>query len=160
MKKLLSFIVLALLLSSTCYADIFSPIGEQKEKVSQNLAIPGVDPSTLIGEAAQLAAALGTREGFFYDVKQHEITNYLAATLITDIPYGISASFGAINTDGIGVSLDWNAGAIIPAQNVPLLGLFQYFYIGLGAGARYLDEGDGSRWQFAWGPTAELKLTF
>lgn len=166
MKKPIIAAVLALFavcLTIPAHADIFPPIGESpKAKVSEPMAIPGVDPGTIIADAAQIAATLGTKEGGMYDFNRHEYVNYAAATLITYAPYGLSLDFGVLNTDGVAASIDWNIGGAIPHQDAPLLSFFQYVYVGFGVGERYTDinDGNGSNWRFAYGPTAEFKLTF
>ncbi len=155
--------VFALALTIPAYADIFPPIGETpKAKLMEPMAIPGVDPGTIIADGAQIAAALGTKEGGFYDIGRREYVNYAAATIITYAPYGLSLDFGALNTDGLAVSVDWNIGGAIPKQDAPLLNLFQYVYVGFGVGERYTDlnDGAGSKWRSAYGPVAQFKLTF
>lgn len=171
MKKL--FLNLSLCLSlvvigsqNIAHADIFNPIGVHQDDVfsdtvSARSATVGVDSGTILAEVTQIASYLGTREGYFYDINQHEFVNYAAATIITYDPYGLSASFGALNADGIGASIDWNAGKYIPTANVPLLNFTQYFYIGFGIGERYISDNNGvDKWRFAYGPTGEFKFTF
>lgn len=144
-------------------ADIFSPIGaSEKFKLTETAPIPGVDSGTILADVSQIAGYLGTREGYFYDINQHEFVNYAAATIVTYDPYGLSVSFGALNADGVGASIDFNAGKYIPTANVPLLSLTQYFYVGFGIAERYIDTGNGAgqTWKFAYGPTGEFKFTF
>ncbi len=165
MKRILSIalVIIGLSIATNSRADIFSPVGgPQREKVSQSLAIPGVDPGTILADVTQISGYLGVREGYFYDINQHEFANYAAATIVTFAQYGISVDFGALNADGVAASIDWNAGAFVPTQNVPLLSMFQYFYVGFGIAERYTDIGDGngSQWRFGFGPTGEFKFTF
>lgn len=164
MKKLfLSFTVILCLFGSVAHADLFPPIGApvQKAKLSEGVAIPGVDPGTILADVTRISGALGVREGYFYDVQAHQVTNYAAATIVTYAPWGMAVDFGALNADGVGASIDFNIGAAIPQQDVPLLQFFQYFYAGVGIGTRYVDQPDGSKgWDFSWGPTGSFKFTF
>lgn len=161
MKKFVVLIAL-LLVCGFAHADIFDPIGAPENlKASEGVAISGVDPGTILADAAKITGYLGVREGYFYDWNQKEFANYAAATIVTYVPWGLSVNFGVLNADGIGASVDFNIGSMLPAENVPVLNLFQYFYAGFGIGERYLDQPDGNKgWDFAYGPTGEFKLIF
>lgn len=161
-KAILISLLLVYTVCNTAHADIFGPRPERKLSATQNeqLAFP-VDAGTILADLTQITGYLGVREGFFYDFAQSEFVNYAAATIYTDQKTGLALDAGALNTDGFAISLDWNAGAFIPADQVPLLNLVKYLYIGGGVGARDIDNGDGStKWRFAYGLDAQVKFTF
>ncbi len=155
--------IIVLILAATLFqpvfahADIFGPRPERKLSATQNeeLGFP-VDPGTILADLTQITGYLGVREGVFYDFKEHEIVNYAAATIYTYQPAGISLDAGALNADGFAATIDWNAGAFIPADQVPLMNLVKYLYIGGGVGARDID----GKWKAAYGLDAQFKFTF
>lgn len=160
MKKPIITAVIALMaicLTSTAHADIFNPIGQEtKQKASQPMAIPGVDADTILAEVAQITAYLGVREGGLYDFGQHEFCNYAAATIVTYAPWGISLDLGLVNTDGFASTVDFNVGAMIPVENVPLLNLFKYLYVGGGVAERSID----GNWKTSGVLDGQFKFTF
>lgn len=159
MKRITTALVLmfALMYAMPAQADIFGSRPEHRLNASQNQALSfPVDPGTILADLTQITGYLGVREGVFYDFNQGEFCNYAAATVYTVQPYGIAIDVGALNTDGFAVTVDYNLGSMIPAQDVPLLNLVNYLYIGGGAGARDID---GS-WKAAYGVDAQFKFTF
>lgn len=163
MKKLAIVFIALFTIAFTipAYADIFGPRPVKKMSAVQGeqLAYP-VDPGTILDYLTKIEQYLSPREGVFYDFNQSEFVNYAAATIYTYQPAGISLDFGALNTDGVALTIDWNAGAFIPADQVPLLNLVKYLYIGGGVGARDIDTGNGNRWHTAYGVDAQFKFTF
>ncbi len=161
-RTLLAFFIFtfAALNCNTAKADIFGPRPEKRLTASQGVSI---DPGTILADATQIAGYLGTREGVFYDFNAGEVCNYAAATIYTYQPYGIALDAGALNMDGFAVTVDWNAGANVPSDQVPLLNLVKYLYVGGGVGARDLDKSDTDStktWRVAYGVDAQLKFTF
>lgn len=158
MKKLLSLFLFLALSTGVAHADIFGeqPSGKLKAGSNLNASATYVDPGTILDYLAAITGYLGVREGFFYDVDSEEFANYLAATLYTIPDTGLSISVGALDTDGILASLDYNVGMAIPSEDVPLLNLLEYLYVGVGVGAISVDN----EWELVYGPTAQLKFTF
>ena len=164
MKMKLLLLSLAIMATTqVAHADIFGPRSAPKAKGVEAAEAPTfVDPVTILDSASQIIGYLGTREGFFYDFEQEEFVNYLAATIYTEPETGIAFSAGMLNIDGFAVTADYNLGAIIPSQDVPLMNLLQYLYVGGGVGARHMDigNGNGEEWHLAYGLDAQLKFTF
>jgi len=158
MKKVLAFLTLALMLSGTAQADVFGDRTEKKMSAAYgaNASAGYVDPGTILDYVAAIGGYLGVKEGFFYDVDNEEFVNYLATTLYTIPDTGIALNIGAVDTNGVIGSIDYNLGALIPADEVPLISLVEYLYVGLGAGMRNTDED----WEFIYGPTVVFKATF
>lgn len=160
MRKLLVMAVMVVLLSAVCsasYADIFGP-QPAKARATQGISI---DPTTLLEYLTAAANYLGTREGGFYDFNAGEFCNYAGATLYTYEPWNLALNFGLLNVDGGAATLDWNVGKVIPCEQVPILSMFKYLYVGGGAGARYLEQDGGQKkWQPAYGIDAQFKATF
>lgn len=168
MKKL--FLVMSLCLSlgviggQTARADIFHPVGaSEKLKATESLAIPGVDPSTLLGEFSQALGYLSPKVGGLLD--KHGYTDYLSATVITYEPYGLALNIGTTNIvpDGYAATIDWNFGKYIPAANVPLLQYITSGTIGAGVDYRHTDKSKSDPtqvWDTSWAVTAQVKTTF
>lgn len=167
MRKLISFVAIGFVLFSSvpARADIFGGRSENlKMKASEGdrASASFVDPGTVLDYGAAIIGYLGARAGSFYDIKQDEFTTLLSATIYTIPDSGIAFNVGMTNADGILGSIEYNVGANIPSEDVPLLNMFQYLYIGFAAGERYIDiNGDDSKsWEFAYGPTVSFKTTF
>lgn len=164
MKKIILATLILVSATLPAYADIFAPIGAPvKLKASEALAIPGVDPNTILGEVTQILGYLSPKEGMLLD--KHGTTNYLSATIITYDPASLSLNVGTTNItpDGVALTVDWNAGKYIPAQNVPVLQYIQSATIGAGVDYRYLnkDNDDAEKgWTPSWVLTGQIKTTF
>jgi hypothetical protein len=162
MKKLVLILVGLFLLSSCAYADILNPIGGQK--YSTFLAsVNGVssNASTLLTEAAAIINYLGVREGEAYNFNAHKFVTTTGATIITYAPLNLSLGVTMLNADGVTGDLDWNVGAYLPVQNIPIMNLTQYLYVIAGAGAEEKTEGDGSTpMKFASILGIEFKFSF
>lgn len=162
MKKMLAILlVLCFVMSliTPAYADIF---GQRDKKLKATEGAIG--PQTILDNMSKVVDYLGAREGTFYDFNTNEFCNYGGATLYTYEPYKLSLNVGALNLDGAAATVDWNAGAFIPSENVPVMSLFKYLYIGGGLGARFLDKTDNliddKEWQAAYGADAQVKMTW
>ena len=158
MKKLIVLAIAGLFISTSGYCDVFGDRTEKKMSAAYgaNASAGYVDPGTILDYIAAISGYLGVREGFFYDIDNEEFVNYLAATLYTIPDTGIAINIGAVDTDGVIASVDYNIGAVIPADDVPLLSLVEYLYVGFGAGYRSHDED----WNLVYGPTVSFKATF
>jgi len=164
MKKALMLLIMGLFIGSFAYADLI-PNGSvpQKQKLSAQNEQLSVDPTTIISEVTAAANRLGVREGVFYNFNKREITNYAAATIYTLPQFPLAIDFGAINTDGVALTVDYNIGSAIPAGNDALTGLLQYLYVGGGVDARYVDKNSvdpTKTWQVGVGLDAQFKGTF
>ncbi len=151
----------AVLFTVPAHADVFGGRTDHRLSALQNqdLAYP-VEAGTILADLTKISSYLGVREGFFYDFNQSDFCNYAASTLYTT-DAGVSVSIGALNTDGFASTVDYNVGAHIPSENVPLMNLLQYLYVGAGIGARDIDNGDGqTKWRAAYGVDTQLKFTF
>ena len=164
MKKLAGLLVLLVvfsLVTSLAYADIF---GERGKKLKAGEEAVSLEPDTILDNLSTIIGYLGAREGTFYDFNTNEFCNYAGVTIYTYKPWGVSLGMGALNLDGGAATIDWNAGAFIPSEEVPVLSLFKYLYVGAGGGARYLglhdDFIDEREWQFAYGLNAQFKMTY
>lgn len=167
MKKALSLIVLALaLFAAPAHADIFGNEDRQRMKASSlyeegaTLSAPFVDSGTILDYVTAILGYLSPRAGTFYDVEQEEFTTLLSATIYTLPDTGVAFGVGMTDTDGVVGSVEYNVGTHIPADDVPVLSLFEYLYVGYAAGARSLDEDGSESWEFAHGPTLIFKTTF
>jgi len=159
MKKVITLALFLMLSCGVARADIF---GEQPSSREGLYGASIVDADTILGELTQILGYLSPRVGSFYDVNGEEFTTLLSATLYTIPNTGVALGVGVTNADGVVGSIEYNVGTHIPADDVPLLNLFEYLYVGVAGGMRYLDEeGTGSEtWEFAWGPTLIFKTTF
>lgn len=161
MKKFIMALCLALVIISTAsfpvYADIFG--NNQKLKGTQSESI---DPETILSNLASIISYLGAREGFVYDFHQREICNAVGATLYTYQPYNLALDINLLNTDGLALTIDWNLGKIIPCEEVPIMKIFKYLYVGGGIGTRYTDSDkeDAKRWRASPVLGAQFKVTF
>lgn len=164
MKKLIiAVVLLTVCFQNLAYADVFGN-GRQRPttmRASANYNIAMPDPDTILAWLTAMNEYTGTREGFFYDFNEGDISNYFAATLYT-IPAGVSLSAGLLDTDGYAVTIDYNLGQHIPSQGVSILEFLQYLYIGGGIGQRHLDKdnSDEQEWRTAYGLDLQMKLTF
>lgn len=177
MKKILYVLLAGMLFCTPAMADLFgdrSRTSEQKfmlkadgseEAVSEDMVSASfVDPQSIADYIAALAGKLGVKEGTFFDFENEEFRNYLATTVYT-MPEGVAFNVGMVGTDGVLGSVDYNLGAAISPEDVPLLSLFEYLYIGYGIGYLDLDGDDTSLeetddWVFVHGPTIVFKATF
>ncbi len=142
-------------LCSVSHADIFGP---QPAKATAGIS---VDPATILDYLAQGINYLGVKEGGAYDFEQGEFCTYSAATLYTYQPWSTSLDIGMLNIDGAALTVNWNAGNVIPCEQVPILKMFKYLYIGGGIGTRYLEGKDGKDdWKLAPIVDAQFKVTF
>lgn len=162
-KSLLALMLMVGTMSGVAHADVFGPQPKDKLKAgTETLSATYVDPGTILDYVTAIAGYLGTREGVFYDFEEEEFVNYLGATLYTIPDTGLSVSVGILDTDGFAASLDWNLGALVPSQDVPLMNLLKYLYVGAGVGSRNLEQEDSveKEWQLAYGLDAQFKFTF
>ncbi len=165
MKRItiLALVALTILFTIPAHADIFGPRRNMTELSAVETGAPAVDPGTILAEVGAAANYLGVREGTFYDARAREFTNYAAATLYTEPTTKIALDFGAINTDGVALTLDLNVGQWIPAQGVPIASVLQYLYIGGGIDERSLPKSDTdptSTWKTGYGVDIQFKGTF
>lgn len=164
LNKMFFMALVFALCANVAHADIFGGRPAQKMKAtaaSYTSAADYVDPGTILDGTSQILGYLGTREGAFYDFKQGEFVNYLAATIYTEPSTGIAFDIGMLNTDGVALTADYNLGALVPSQDVPVMNLLQYLYVGGGVGARFIDDSAGNKnWQAAYGFDAQFKFTF
>lgn len=167
MKKFLSLFIIGLFFAGTAHADIFGDDRSHNQKLKASgdhvatVSAPFVDPQTILDYVAAIAGYLGTREGFYYDVDHEDFGNYLASTIYTVPDTGISFSIGMLDTDGVGLTADYNVGALIPAGDVPLLSFTEYLYAFAGGAYRNIDQGDGTKeWELSPIVGAQLKFTF
>jgi hypothetical protein len=151
MKKQLTALAIFGLLAATATADIFGPSRNPEYNRSSDAV-----STTVVEYSALIAEYLGPRVGIFYDLNRDECLTYVAGTVYTSGYLPLSVSIGALNDDGGAVTLDYNLGSIIPCEEVPLLSVFEYLYVGAGIGIRALD-GDNNG---VYGLDAQFKLTW
>lgn len=163
MKKNTMLIIAGLLLAGSTYADMWGAkrgpesIGRRVSRSETNT----VAQSTIVEYAAEIADYLGPRAGVFYDFGQGELCAYVGGTIYTYDAWATSLNIGVLDSDGAVVSVDYNVGAVIPADDVPILNLTEYLYLGAGAGGRYLEDDSGvSEWEAAYGLDIQFKLTW
>lgn len=149
--------------TNLAHADMFDPIGAPKSlRATESLSIPGVDADTLLGETTQILGYLGPKAGPLLD--KHGTTTYLAATIVTYEPWGLSLNAGTTNLtpDGFAGTLNWNFGQYLPVANVPILNHISTGTIGGGWDYRHIADhnGDPVTWNDSWAVTAQLKGTF
>lgn len=172
MKKIALALLLVILATTPAYADLFGgrekeqnlKAGLKAEAPSENLNAPFVDWGSIADILAALSAKMGVKEGTFFDIENEQFRNYLATTIYT-MPEGVAFNVGMVGTDGVLGSVDYNIGSAISQEDVPLLSLFQYLYIGYGLGWKDQDDEDAnleeaSDWQFVHGPTIVFKVAF
>jgi hypothetical protein len=161
MKKFMVIMLMVALAftSSVASADVFGGRSSKSKmmKSGTDQGIP-VDPGTIIGALSQLGDYLGVREGIFYDFGTEETYNYLASTLYTYEPMNTSLSVGMLNTDGVAATIDYNIGAMIPSEGVPIAHLLEYWYVG--AGLAYVKNDVKDEYQVGYGVSTQIKLTF
>lgn len=159
MKKLYLFLAISmyfLIAVPVAHADIFGPKHENvnykiNAKASDSLSLP-LDPITVVGE---ISDKLGTKEGVGLD--KWGVVNYAATTLYTYntfVPIGFN--IGAINTDGVGETVDFNLGSVLPADNDPLTSILKYAWVGGGVDERYIDN----NWKASWLVDVQIKFAF
>lgn len=145
------------------FADIFGSQISAKVMATTppNQTATAIGPGQIIDELTKIVNYLGVREGtaYFWAKNGSGMCNYAAATLYTYKPWGLAADIGLLNIDGGALTIDWNIGAVIPSDQVPILNLFKYSYIGGGIGARYIDVNDqGTKWNVGGIVDAQFKF--
>lgn len=171
MKRTLITILITMCFASSSYADVFGPkryngsiqkVGTLKANESTEIAPEiSMEPETIVDHLDQIIEYLGPREGGFFDFSEGEYCNYIAATIYTYDPIALSFNIGMLNTDGVAGTIDYNVGRHIPCEDVPILNIFEYLYVGGGVGSRYLDDGsDKEKWKIAYGIDAQFKITW
>lgn len=157
-------VVIAMLALSICaFGDMFGPKRDStsiRGAARSERAI--VDSDTIIDTTSQILDYLGPKEGVFIDFGEGgECCNFIAGTVYTYDPWALSLAVGMINDDGAAVTVDYNVGKHIPCEDVPILSVFEYLYVGAGGGARSLENSSGDdEWQAAYGLDAQFKLTW
>lgn len=170
MKRILALALLCMTFATPGYCDLFGDRTDQRlkavsaEESESKISSSFIDSGSIADYLAALAGKLGVKEGVMFDMENEEIRNYLATTLYT-MPEGVAFNVGMIGTDGVIGSIDYNIGAAISQNDVPLIGLFEYLYIGYGAGWMDPDGEDtnieeAGDWEFVHGPTVVFKATF
>lgn len=156
-KVLLSLVVMVFAFIGLAKADIFNPIDpvKQKAEVSEPAAF---DDSTLLTDATLVIDYLGVKEGAAYSFEKGEVVNTTSATIVTYAPWDVSLDISLLDDDGVAGDIAWNAGAVIPVANVPILKYTEYFYVVAGLG------GEENREQSAFKLTeilgGEFKFSF
>ena len=155
-KLLLSLMLLVCMFVVTAKADIFNPIGTNKKYSTFLSSVNSVAPGNILADATAIISYLGVREGEAYQFSQHKWVTTSGATIVS-LPWNFAIGATMLNTDGVTGDLDWNVGAYLPVQNVPLMTYTQYLYIIAGSG--WETTADGSfKPAYIVGP--EFKLTF
>ena len=158
MNNILLSLFLVFGLCSVARADVFGPQRTASYKVSNTTTGDQVtiDPATIFTDITQVVNYLGVREGSVYDFNKKEFVTYTAATLYTW--NNIAIDIGMLNIDGVGASIDYNIGNLLPVQNVPILKYTQYLYVGGGVGGRY--DSVTNTWKVSPFIGGQFKLTF
>ena len=155
-RKLLILVLVVLFVGvNLASADIFGPRKADKLGAGDKSIL---EPTTVLDTATEIINYLGVRGGYMYDFSAKEWVLYSGATLYTYEPWKLALDIGMLNTDGVGLTLDFNIGDLVPAENVPIMEYFKYLYVGGGLGARY--DSNTEKWDIAPIVGAQVKVTF
>lgn len=163
MRKLILAAVLVFGFTAFAQADVFGPTNGKWDNQAQTYQVPekasagfAIEPATVFQVVTNVVDYLGSREGTVYNFKAKEWETFTGATLYTW--KNISLDIGMLNLDGVGASIDYNLGALLPTKGIPILQYTQYLYVGGGCGGK-LNE-TTNKWEVAPYVGAEFKLTF
>ena len=81
-----------------------------------------------------------------------------SATIVTYAPWNLSFDVSLLDSDGVTGDIAWNAGAVIPVANVPILKYTQYFYVVAGIGGE--ENRAGTAFKLAPILGGEFKFSF
>ena len=164
MKRLFLVLIAVMLFVTPAFADWFGQgckdvvnLGP-KECATQKVGLPIPPPDDFMASLANVLNNLGSRAGFAYDFKRGEKVTYIGSTIVTK--YNVALDLGMLNADGVALTVDYNIGAILPAQigNEPILKYVTYLYVGGGYGMRY--NSNDKAWGGGLIADAQFKFNF
>ncbi len=165
MKRILLTMMMVVVMATVAYADIFGTdykdlivIGEptfNSKTEAKSLGSAGtLDQYPQIFDIInRIVQTLGTREGVAYDMANKEFINYAGATVYTY--KNLSLNTGILDIDGVALSVDYNVGALLNVNSIPMLKYLDYLHTGAFGGYRPNEDRKG-----AYGFDAQFKLTF
>lgn len=114
------------------------------------------------GNILDLLSKVNAKEGFIYSINQRRGMNFVATPIFDK--WNLSLDLGLVSTDGLGLALDYNLGAL-PVEDVPILQYAKFINIGVGGYWRTItsattDSDPKADNKLGWGPTIFAKWNF
>jgi hypothetical protein len=137
LRKVVLFTAFLLLLGQGAFADVFGTDKSNIIQVGEPKLSYAVSSETVINAGAALIEKLGIKEGVACEIKSREVVNLVGGTFFTYSVDGkeyinFATDLVLLGSSSLGVALDYNIGAALPVDNVPVLAYVKYLHFNVG----------------------------